>query len=122
MFAKSTITLFVLAVGLSSLLSGHSIGSASAHPLTENLAINQNVDSDNGDMDFFQFYFQRKPETNYGAQTLLHQNAIQGSNTDGENFMASALEQNHVTVKGNSSKWTKFWPINYGVIQRYPTI
>ncbi|AEE09602.1 conserved hypothetical protein [Cotesia vestalis bracovirus] len=115
MFAKSTITLFVLAVGLSSLLSGHSIGSASAHPLTENLAINQNVDKDDGDMAFFQLYYQRKPENRYNADTYLQQNALQGSNSTSENHLASELNQNHVTIRGNvPTSGQNFGPLTMG--------
>lgn len=67
---------FLLLFFVTALLSGNSIGSASAYPLTDNLAINQNVDSDDGEMEFFQYYHQRKPENRNNADTYLHQNLV----------------------------------------------
>lgn len=92
---------FLLLFFVTALLSGNSIGSANAYPLTDNQAINQDVDSDDGDIKFFQGYYTRNPENRYGADTDLYQNAIQGSNSTSENHFASDLHQIHVIIKGN---------------------
>ncbi|XP_074096657.1 uncharacterized protein LOC141525867 [Cotesia typhae] len=95
MLAKSTVTLFVLAIGLLSFLSG----SASGYPRPEGLLISREA-KDNSDVKLFEGFFNRKPQTHYGAQSYLQQNAIQGSNTEGENYMASTINQSNMSVKG----------------------
>ncbi|AGO14484.1 BV7 family protein [Diolcogaster facetosa bracovirus] len=110
MFVKSTVTLFVLVVGLLSFLSG----SASAYPRPAELRIKQGAD-DNSELRLFEGFFNKKPETYYGAQSYLHQNAIQGSNTEGENYMASAINQSHITVKGVLPETSQtFGPVTIG--------
>nr|UEP64307.1 teratocyte bracovirus bV7 II [Cotesia flavipes] len=107
MFVKSTVTLFVLAVGLLSFLSG----SASAYPRPGELTIKQATD-DNSELKLFESYFNRKPETYYGAQSYLHQYAIQGSNMEGKNYIASQINQSHLKVKGAPSETSQ----NFGAL------
>ncbi len=89
-------------------------GSASAYPRPAELRIKQGAD-DNSELRLFEGFFNKKPETYYGAQSYLHQNAIQGSNTEGENYMASAINQSHITVKGVLPETSQtFGPVTIG--------
>ncbi|CAD6243443.1 GSCOCT00014247001.2-RA-CDS [Cotesia congregata] len=99
MFAKSTITLFVLAVGLSSLLSGNSIGSASAYPRPDETSMNINADNPN-DVKLFEDLNHMREGNNFGALTVLRNNVIQGSNTRGENHLGTETDQKHIMVGG----------------------
>nr|UEP64302.1 teratocyte bracovirus bV7 I [Cotesia flavipes] len=110
MFVKSTVTLFVLAVGLLSFLSG----SASAYPRPGELTIKQATD-DNSALKLFENYWARKPENSFSGSTYLHQNAIQGSNSTSENQLASKYTQNHFIVKGYvPTSGQNFGPLTIG--------
>ncbi|CAD6243438.1 GSCOCT00014211001.2-RA-CDS [Cotesia congregata] len=99
MFAKSTITLFVLAVGSSSLLSGNSIGSASAYPRPDEPSMNIGLDDPN-DVKLFEDLNHMREGNNFGALTVLRNNVIQGSNTTGENHLGTETDQMHIMVGG----------------------
>nr|CCQ19267.1 conserved hypothetical protein BV7 [Cotesia sesamiae Kitale bracovirus] len=110
MFVKSTVTLFVLAVGLLSFLSG----SASAYPRPGELSISQAV-NDDSELKLFEGFWARKPENSFSSNTYLHQNAIQGSNSTSENHLASEFTQNHVVIKGNlPTNGQNFGPLTIG--------
>ncbi|KAG8040024.1 hypothetical protein G9C98_001777, partial [Cotesia typhae] len=95
MFIKSTVTLFVLAVGLLSFLSG----SASGYPRPEGLLISRKA-KDNSDLKLFESFWAKKPENSFSSSTYLLQNAIQGSNSTSENHLGSELNQIHVFFRG----------------------
>ncbi|VVC99105.1 unnamed protein product [Leptidea sinapis] len=100
MFAKSTVTLFVIAVGLSSLLSGNGIGSASAYPRPDETSMNPDLDPK--DVKLFEEVYQKHIMVGgklpgdghtYGGVTYSSGNAIEQSDSSSKNFLGSLLSQ-----------------------------